>query len=136
MDARGLSHIRIVEDPDGDPMTWAELREEFGRHDVYMDEYVTFEPVDPDWRQFQVVDLRNDEVSDELARDAEYQETPSVSYEPGKWSIHRAYEYGLYLDSAHSDEDEFLAALIDRLVKHYEHQTYVLRIMKNSDRIH
>ena len=54
LDDQGLSHIAIKERSDGAPLSLEDLLEIYETPNISFDEFLVFEPVDPDWRIYRV----------------------------------------------------------------------------------
>jgi hypothetical protein len=137
MDARGLGHVRIVEETDGTPLTPEELERqllaEFGRTNVALDEYVTFEPVDPRWRLYRVEGIPREAGLGE-AKLRDIQDTPSLSLSAdGRWEMAFAYDQGSLPPATFEDATEFLEALLDHLAEHFGDPVFTLHVQETED---
>jgi len=136
MDARGLGHVRIVEETDGTPLTPEELERrqlaEFGRTSVALDEYVTFEPVDPRWRVYRVEGIPREEGLGE-AELRDFQSTPSLSLSAdGRWEMAFAYDQGSLPPETFEDATELLETLLDHLTMLFGDPVFTLRVRETE----
>lgn len=130
LDSRGMEHIAILEKSEGTPISLEELLSEHETSNVYFDEYVTFEPVDPKWRVYCIdgEGAENDEWI-EQAKLTDYHETPFISLSgEGKWEMCFTYDQGCLPKETFEDKETFLKRLIDYLSEHYEDDVYILKV--------
>ena len=128
LDSMGLSHIVIKEESEGSPMTREELRAEYGTINISLDEFVTFEPLDTNWRIYKVEGAPLEEWIGQ-ARLSDFQETPMISLSGGEnWEMCFGYDQGTLPAETFHDEVSFLKGLMDCLTKHFADKIYTLGV--------
>jgi hypothetical protein len=132
LDLRGLRHIAIVNYDDDPHLTPEQLNERFVKCDDY---YVSFKPIDPDWRIYKVEGAPFDRYVRE-AKAGDFHGTPTVSLsKDGKWEMAFGYAQGMLPAEVFDNEQAFLAGLVDCLVRHFSERTYTLRVSVIEERI-
>jgi hypothetical protein len=128
LDSEGLCHIAIKEESEGCPMTKKKLLAKHGTIDIYLDEFVTFEPEDPNWRIYRVEGAPLEEWISK-ARLLDFQDTPMISLsEHGNWEMCFGYDQGTLPAEAFDDDISFLKGLMDCLTEHFADCTFTLGV--------
>ncbi len=134
LDNRGLKHIAIKEETEGEPLTYEELESQYGTSDLFLDEYVTFEPVDAKWRTYRVEGAPKNDEKNWIGRAEldDFQNTPMISYEVD-WEMRFGYDQGTLPPDVFEDESEFLQTVVDYLTKHFADRNYLLGVSVQGD---
>jgi hypothetical protein len=128
MDERGLSHIAINENSEGEPYSMEDLIEIYDSPNVYFDEWVSFEPIDPDWRIYRVEGGPENEWIGR-AHITDFQNTPSIKLAgSGQWEMYFSYDQGLLPSDYFDDETVFLTTLVDHLADNFTDQVFTLGV--------
>ncbi len=128
LDSEGLSHISIKEESGGCPVTKEKLLAEHGTIDICFDEFVTFEPVDPNWRIYRIEGAPYEEWIGN-ARLSDFQDTPMISLSKnGYWEMCFGYDQGTLPAETFDDEVSFLKSLMECLTEHFEDSVYTLGV--------
>ncbi|MEO8000373.1 MAG: hypothetical protein ABI644_00750 [Arenimonas sp.] len=105
-----------------------ELVEIYDTCDVYFDESVCFQPLDPEWRIYRVEGAPAEEWIGR-AHASDFQQTPTISRSAsGQWEIVFGYEQGCLPADTFEDETLFLKTLVDCLVQHFTDRVYTLGV--------